>query len=102
MLKSITATLVFASAAIAPTLAHADEASGLTRAEVKAELVQLEQAGYNPSSDHATYPSNILAAQERLRTQREEAGATAVGGVSGDTSSSGRAITPSPLNVSRP
>jgi hypothetical protein len=40
-----------------------------TRADVKAELVQLKQAGYNPASDHTQYPKNIQLAEQRLAEQ---------------------------------
>jgi hypothetical protein len=41
-----------------------------TRAEVKAELIQLEKAGYNPATaNDATYPSDIQAAEARVSQQ---------------------------------
>lgn len=43
-----------------------------TRAEVRAELVRLEQAGYNPAESNADdYPQNIQAAEARVA--REDA-----------------------------
>jgi hypothetical protein len=38
----------------------------VTRAQVKAELVQLERAGYNPSMDRTTYPAQIQAAEAKV------------------------------------
>jgi hypothetical protein len=38
----------------------------LTRAEVRAELVQLEQAGYQPAARQNHYPDEIQAAEARL------------------------------------
>lgn len=63
MFKSIVPAIVIASALAVPALAQASDNGALTRAEVKAQLVQLERAGYNPASDHTTYPANIQAAQ---------------------------------------
>lgn len=64
MFKSFIPALVIASAIAAPVLAQAQEA-GLTRAQVKAELAQMQQGGYSPSSDHATYPVETQAAEQR-------------------------------------
>jgi len=70
----IQAALVAAMAA-APALAFAQaDASGntpVTRAQVKSELIQLEQAGYNPAtSDDASYPHDIQAAEARVAQQQ--------------------------------
>jgi hypothetical protein len=69
----------------------------VARAEVRAQLVQLEKAGYNPVGDHTDYPSNLLAAQARVDAQNGTAqaansgyGAPAVG-----TSQSGHPISSS-------
>ncbi|WP_322102952.1 DUF4148 domain-containing protein [Paraburkholderia sp. J41] len=50
----------------------------LTRAEVKAQLIQLERAGYNPATaDDATYPNEIQAAEARVAQQQGVAQAQA-------------------------
>lgn len=61
----------------------------LTRAEVRAELVQLEKAGYNPASDNTQYPQNIEAAQARLSAGQDTA---AYGGVADGGSVSGSRV----------
>ncbi|MEX3527454.1 MAG: DUF4148 domain-containing protein [Burkholderia sp.] len=59
--------LALAALAAAPALSFAQTGQpGLTRAQVRAELVQLEQAGYQPASDHTQYPANIQAALSRI------------------------------------
>ncbi|WP_432779092.1 DUF4148 domain-containing protein [Burkholderia gladioli pv. alliicola] len=59
--------LALAALATAPVLSFAQTSQqGLTRAQVRAELVQLEQAGYNPASDHTQYPANIQAALSHI------------------------------------
>ena len=72
MFKSLIPAVVIVSALAAPTFAFAqstDNNGPLTRAEVKAQLVQLEKAGYNPSFDPIDYPVNIQAAQARVNAQ---------------------------------
>src|SRR6185437_2522004 len=45
-----------------PALSFAQSNQPLTRADVRAQLVELERAGYNPAGDQAQYPKNIEAA----------------------------------------
>jgi hypothetical protein len=72
--KLIQAMLVAAMVA-APALAFAQADTGgngpKTRAEVKAELQQLEQAGYNPAkSNDVNYPQDIQDAEARVSQQQ--------------------------------
>lgn len=72
-------------------------AQGLTRAQVYADLVQVEQAGYNPAaSNDSTYPADIQAAEAKIAAQNSErvangaaVEATAVGGSMPGSSASG-------------
>jgi Domain of unknown function (DUF4148) len=68
MNKTLISALVLASALAAPAFAFAQSNNDVppTRAEVKAELVQLEKAGYNPASNDVHYPDALLAAQARV------------------------------------
>jgi hypothetical protein len=43
----------------------------VTRAQVRQELVQLEEAGYHPSVSSLHYPDEIQAAQARLTAKNE-------------------------------
>lgn len=53
-----------------PVLSFAQSNAPVTRAEVRADLVRLEQAGYNPSlSDDANYPADIQAAEAKVAAQ---------------------------------
>jgi uncharacterized protein DUF4148 len=55
----------------------------VTRAQVHAQLVQLEKAGYKPSKTH--YPDDILAAEKRVANEEEHAPAQiGVNGVAGN------------------
>ena len=91
MFKSLIPAVVIVSALAAPTFAFAqntDNNGPLTRAEVKAQLVQLEKAGYNPAGDQTDYPANLQAAQARVNAQNGEA-ATAYGPSNSGTSAVG-------------
>ncbi|HEM7876047.1 DUF4148 domain-containing protein [Burkholderia contaminans] len=61
--------LAVAVLAVAPALSFADTGHGLTRAEVRADLVRLEKAGYNPASSEANYPNDIAAAENAAAQQ---------------------------------
>ena len=86
-----TRTLIQAAAvaafAIAPALSFAQnvdtQQAPKTRAEVRAELIQLEQAGYNPAEmNDANYPADIQAAEARVAQQNalaQQQGATDTG-----------------------
>ncbi len=69
MFKALIPAVVIASALAAPGLAFAQSNGPVTRAQVRAELAQLEQAGYNPTSDQTQYPSNIQAAEQRVSVE---------------------------------
>lgn len=58
----------FAAAVVAvPSCAFAQASTApITRAEVRADLVRVEQAGYRPSGDDINYPSDIQAAEARI------------------------------------
>ena len=59
--------IVVATVAVAASFsAFAQSNDGVTRAQVKAQLVQLERAGYNPGTSDPTYPNNLLAAESRI------------------------------------
>ena len=59
----VSSTSTFAQSASAP----------LTRAQVRADLIRLEQAGYNPSAtDDANYPADIQAAEAKVAAQDAE------------------------------
>src|SRR5260370_37308640 len=74
----ILAALIVASAIAAPAFAGTD-APALTRAQVRAELVQLRAAGYDQSrGEDANYPVEIQAAEARVAAQ--SGGSSAYGG----------------------
>ncbi|WP_322042407.1 DUF4148 domain-containing protein [Paraburkholderia sp. J67] len=82
-------------AAPALSYAQADQNAPKTRAEVRAELIQLEQAGYNPATaNDSTYPSEIQAAEARVSqeqgvAQTQPTADTGYGGAAMGSSQSG-------------
>jgi len=89
MIKAFVPALVIATALAAPTFAFAQSNGPVTRAQVRAELVQLEKAGYNPSTDRVDYPQNIQAAQARVNAEKGE---SAYGPSAAGTSNSGARV----------
>ncbi|MEQ5843828.1 hypothetical protein BWP39_29680 [Paraburkholderia acidicola] len=89
-MKSLIQAVVVAAALVAPVAVFAQSNAPLTRAQVRAELVQLEKAGYQPgAADNTTYPVQIQAAEAKVAAQN---GATGVGGVANGSSDAGRPV----------
>jgi len=64
--------VIGATLAALPTLANAQSAqSGPTRAQVQAELAQLESVGFYPGARDPHYPDNIQAAEAKLHARDE-------------------------------
>ncbi|RQR62378.1 DUF4148 domain-containing protein [Burkholderia sp. Bp9126] len=66
-MKSIIYAAIAASVLATPLASFAQSEQGLTRDQVKAELVQLEQNGYKPLASDSQYPDNIQAAEQRIQ-----------------------------------
>jgi hypothetical protein len=90
--------LVAATLAVSATASFA-QSQPLTRADVKAQLVQVERAGYNPGADHTTYPAEIQAADARVAAQN---GQNSYGGVVNGSSASGDRVTAHTGNAVEP
>ena len=85
-----------------PVAAFAQQSTaGVTRAQVRHELVQIEKAGYNPSLRHETsYPTDIQAATAKLQANgptAAEAAASEYGGSANAIAQSGPAAAPGAL-----
>ncbi|AXL49043.1 hypothetical protein DSC91_000692 [Paraburkholderia caffeinilytica] len=93
-MKTLISAVVVAAALVAPVASFAQSNQPLTRAEVRAQLVQLEKAGYNPIGDHVDYPANLQAAQARVDAQNGTAQAvnSGYGAPIAGTSQSGRPV----------
>ncbi len=86
-MKLIANAAALSAALLLPLAACAQSTAPLTRAEVRQQIIEIENAGYNPStSDSTAYPENIQAAQKRLDALKAS---DAYGGVAATSVSSG-------------
>ena|SRR5437868_2293681 len=87
-MKSLIQAVVVAAALVAPVVSFAQSDAPKTRAQVRAELVQLEKAGYNPAhGEDPYYPADIQAAEAKVAAQNSAA--TGCGGVVSGSSEGG-------------
>lgn len=96
-MKSLIRAVAIATLIAAPVASFAQSNQPVTRAQVRAELVQLEKAGYNPLGDQNDYPNNIQAAQRRVDEQKTVAQADTSGygaATSGSSQGGARTIVP--------
>ena len=95
-MKTLISAVVVAAALVAPVASFAQSNQPVTRAQVRAELVQLEKAGYNPVNDNFAYPANIQAAQARVDAQdgTAQAANSGYGAPTAGSSQAGRAASP--------
>jgi len=91
-IKSLVSAVALASALAVPAVSFAQQSNGpVTRAQVRAELVQLEQAGWRPTMDMGNnphYPDGIQAAEAKVAAQN--GAASGYGGVVSGSSEAGR------------
>jgi hypothetical protein len=88
IMKLVQSLVVAAALAIPAMSSFAQSNQPVTRAEVKAQLVQLEKAGYQPGvGENTQYPRDIQAAEARVNAAN--GAATGVGGVADGSSASG-------------
>jgi hypothetical protein len=80
--------------AVSPLIAFAQsEQQGLTRAQVRADLVNLEKAGYDPALRDPYYPNNLQAAEAKIQAgDTSKPGALSYGPSVEGTSGSGSAM----------
>ncbi|MBP0594102.1 DUF4148 domain-containing protein [Paraburkholderia sp. LEh10] len=89
-MKSLIQAVVVAAALAAPVAVFAQANQPVTRAQVRAELIQLEKAGYNPAQgEDPNYPADIQAAEAKVAAEHA---ATGVGGVASGSSDAGRPV----------
>lgn len=85
-MKALVSAMLVACALAAPVAAFAQTVNApVTRAQVKADLVRLEQAGYRPVASDPYYPDDIQRAEAIVAQQQAQnpaPGSAAVGGVS--------------------
>jgi len=96
-MKTFISAVAVAAALAVPALSFAQQAdTPVTRAQVRQELIQLEQAGYNPAMHSPYYPDDLQAAQRRVDEQQGStmaAGETSgYGGVAAGSGQSGSRV----------
>ncbi|MFL9855492.1 DUF4148 domain-containing protein [Paraburkholderia madseniana] len=93
-MKSLIQAVVIAAVLAAPVASFAQSNQPVTRAEVRAQLIQLEKAGYQPGRSDPYYPADIQAAQARVAQQNgtAQAAESSYGGAVNGSSQSGHPI----------
>ncbi|MDR5826214.1 DUF4148 domain-containing protein [Caballeronia sp. LZ043] len=87
-MKSLVHTIVASLCLASPLAGFAQESHGLTRAQVRAEIAELREFGYNGSlGENPNYPADIQAAEAK---RSQHYAKTGVGGATGSTSETGR------------
>lgn len=82
--------IIAAAAVLIPALAFAQSSVPLTRAQVRAQLIELEKAGYNPAADSSgDYPEGLARAEAVVAQKQTEANA-AYGPASNGTVQAGK------------
>lgn len=91
-MKLSTRMVLIAALVAAPVASFAQSSQPVSRAQVHAELVQLEKAGYDPR-DWIHYPENIQTAEAKVaaQTATAQAAVTGYGGAADGASRSGAA-----------
>jgi hypothetical protein len=93
-MKSLIQAVAVAAALIVPAASFAQSNAPVTRAQVRAEIVQLQRVGYHMGDgDNAHYPEAIQAAEARVAAMN---GNSAYGGVASGSSQAGGGATVSP------
>ena len=89
-MKSLIEAAVIAALITAPLAAFAQSSQPVTRAQVRAQLVQLEKAGYNPATaERLQLPGNIQAAEARVAAQNNVAQTSGYGSAANGSSQAG-------------
>jgi hypothetical protein len=101
-MSKMLAGLVLAAATLgAPVLSFAQSTAPLTHAEVRADLVRVEQAGYTPSSNDINYPADIQADEAKIAAHNDQQLTNqAVGGVAQNGSSASGAAPRTAMHTS--
>ena len=92
-MKSLIQAVAIAAVLAAPVASFAQSSQPVTRAQVRAELVQLEKAGYSPAQGRDPYyPADVQAAEARVAEQNgsAQASATSYGSSTNGSSQSGQ------------
>lgn len=104
-MKTLQLPVLVAALLALPVIANAQQSgSTVTRAQLREELVELERAGYNPGHPSPYYPSDLLAAENKVREMKDRVSAAATAPQAISTANSGSSngsVTHTPEAVSR-
>ncbi|MPW21521.1 DUF4148 domain-containing protein [Paraburkholderia sp. CNPSo 3157] len=70
-MKMLANTVIIASVAALPIVSFAQQATSVTRAQVKSDLSELEKAGYDIAGSDLDYPGNLKSAEAKLAAQQD-------------------------------
>ncbi|REE21456.1 MULTISPECIES: DUF4148 domain-containing protein [unclassified Paraburkholderia] len=79
-MKLLIKTIMVAATIVVPALAFAETNGPLTRAQVRSQLIELEQAGYNPGADCSGNCPEGLQRAEGVVARRRQSNANAAYG----------------------
>lgn len=103
---ALRAIAIVVAAFAVPTISFAQSSAGLTRDQVRAELIRVENAGYMPGADDSQYPQNIQNAEAKIAAEQNASPATASVGtplpIAMGMPADGQAPTESPTRSSMP
>jgi hypothetical protein len=90
-MKSLIQAVAIAAVLAAPVASFAQSNDSTSRSQVRAELTQLERAGYDAHSKGLYYPADIQASEARVAAQSAPARPeiTSFGGAGAGSSASG-------------
>jgi len=75
-MNNLIRAVLISCALSAPIVAFAQTTDhALTRADVRADLVRVEKAGYRPISNDPNYPDDIQAAEAKVAAQQAQSAA---------------------------
>ena len=86
MAKTFIPVIALVSMLALPTIASANSNGPLTREQVRAELVQLQQAGYDRTHGDAHYPTHL---QDSLKSMAAQQALSGHGGVRSGSAAAG-------------
>jgi opacity protein-like surface antigen len=106
-MKTLIQAVAIAAILAAPVASFAQAADTtqqpLTRAEVKQQLIQVEQAGYNPApANDVNYPADIQAAEKRVQEQNPAVAQNNVADTSGYGPSTSGSSASGTMQMSQP
>jgi hypothetical protein len=92
-MKSLIKIAALAAVLSAPVVSFAQANEPVTRAQVRSELMQVEQAGYSPShTSDAQYPADIQAAEAKVAASNPGAQEHGYGPSTSGTSQAGQGV----------